>query len=355
MSVPIVDTIVLTWNGLDLIRSFVESYRACTLFPTRLIIVDNASLDGTAEYLANLLSTQNCEIKVITNQENLGFVDGMNQGIRESHAAFVCLANNDLLFSPGWIDEIISVFERNPGIGLLNPNSNSLGARRKDNESLESFSLSLKKKYQGVFVELPFCIGFCMFIRRDVITKVGGLSSEFAPFYFEDTDYSLKTRKAGYLLGVAKGAYVWHQEHASFNQIKNKGEDVFAKNREIFRKKWGKILRILWIVDSHKEVSEALKDAIELARSGNYVWFMTGDMSRTREELFKGLGIFDHSGVNFNVARNDFSRIWMIVIKKKRYDVIICKNKLIAWVLKKFGFNVLSSFDKVKINDIKKA
>ncbi len=349
-----VDIIVLAWNNKPITIDFVESFLANTDIACRLIIIDNASTDGTPEYLLSLKDTARCAFKIVLNKENKGFVAGMNQGISLAGAPYICLANNDLLFSPGWLEEIILVFEKNPMVGLLNPNSNNLGARRKAQESLESFSLTLKDKYQGIFVEMPFCIGFCMFIRREVITKIGGLSPEFAPFFFEDTDYSLKTLKAGYLVGVAKGAYVWHQEHASLGLIKNKSEEVFAKNKEIFQKKWGKILRILWLANGCQEVSGALKDAIELARNGNYVCVMTGDICKKREDLFKDSGCFDHSGVSFIVAKNSLYKIWKILIKKKRYDVIISQNKLIEWVLGKFGYNVLRSFDKAKISGIKK-
>ena len=54
-----------------------------------------------------------------------------------------------------------------------------------------------------------------MLIRRSLIDKVGGLSEEFMPMFFEDTDYSMKSNQAGYKVGVAKKSYVWHQEHAS--------------------------------------------------------------------------------------------------------------------------------------------
>ncbi len=89
------DVIVLTWNGKDLIEGFIKSFLRNTCTSTRLIIIDNASSDGTSEYLASLKDTEKCSFKIILNNENKGFVGGMNQGIAVSDAPYVCLANKD--------------------------------------------------------------------------------------------------------------------------------------------------------------------------------------------------------------------------------------------------------------------
>lgn len=152
-----------------------ESFLACTETPSRLIVIDNGSNDGTKEYLSSLKDTDKCKFVVVLNNENKGFVEGVNQGIRLSDASHVCLVNNDVIFSKGWLAEIISVFENNKQIGLLNPNSNNLGAKVPENKTIESFSKFLREENKGKFVELPFCIGFCLVTKREVIEKVGGV------------------------------------------------------------------------------------------------------------------------------------------------------------------------------------
>ncbi len=354
MSVPIVDTIVLTWNRLDLIRPFVESYRACTVLPTRLIIIDNASNDGTAEYLASLRSSPDCEIKVITNQENLGFVSGMNQGIKESRAQFVCLANNDLIFSLGWLDELVNVFEANKQIGLLNPNSNNLGERLPAGELIEQFGQEIHKKYRGTFVEMPFCIGFCLAIRREVIERIGGFSEEFQPFFFEDTDYSLRAQKSGFLIGVAKGAYVWHKEHASFDRIKKQAEERFTENKKIFEKKWGKTLRIAAVVESPVGLPDTLGQAVQACRQGNFVRLFYRGALPDRAIIFKDNHLIDHSGVIFESFASLPGLLWNILKKKKKYNLVITGNRSISRFLKMFFYLVATGFDPEIIMRLKK-
>ena len=348
------DIIVLTWNRKQIIKNFVESFFANTALSSRLIIIDNGSQDGTGEYLATLKGTDTIKLKIVLNKENKGFVGGMNQGIALSDAPFVCLANNDLIFTRGWLEEVVSVFEKDARIGILNPNSNNLGTHPLSGMPLDDLAEELKKKYKGVFAEMPFCIGFCLFIRREVIEKVGGLSEEFSPFFFEDTDYSLKAQKAGYLIGVAKASYVWHKEHASFKQIGEKKEEFFIKSREAFRKKWGKILRIAWVVNSEEELSAALNDAVKSARSGNYLWFLVKNLNHNGAEIFQKLNLLEHSGIKFIRYSNILNLLWVILTKKKRYDLIISKDRLPGRLFQKFGYRVFDGFDESRINAVKK-
>ena len=347
------DIIVLTWNQKEIIKSFVESLLRTTYLPSQLIIIDNASIDGTREYLESLRSTDQFKVKIILNNENRGFVGGMNQGLTVSSAPYVCLANNDLIFTKGWLSEIISIFEKHPKVGVLNPHSNNLGANPPKGVSLEEFAQQLKARYTGVFVEMPFCIGFCMVIKREVIEKIGGLSEEFHPMFFEDTDYSMKAKSAGYLIGVAKGSYVWHQEHASFKQWPKEKEEVFAKSREKFTKKWGKILRVAWIVEDFKELLDNLDRGINLAREGNFVRFFVKNLHKEREAIFKESNHFEHSGIEFIKFNNLFDLVFKILKKKKRYNLIISKSRSLHWLLDKFKYPVLTDFDEEKIREIK--
>ncbi|MCX5656733.1 MAG: hypothetical protein NTZ48_00620 [Candidatus Omnitrophica bacterium] len=155
----------------------------------------------------------------------------------------MCLANSDLIFTKGWLDEAIGLFESNKLVGILNPNSNTLGAHVKSKESIESLAINLKNRYSSIFVEMPFCIGFCMIMRRDIINESKGLSEDYIPMFFEDSDISMKAKEMGYLIGAAKGAYVWHKEHGSFKETKET-EQIFKRNKRIFQRKWGRVLKI---------------------------------------------------------------------------------------------------------------
>jgi len=347
------DVIVLSWNYLDITKRFLESFLPRAHNLSRLIIIDNASTDGTPEYLSSLKDTPDCAIKVILNSENKGFVGGMNQGIAISNAPYVCLANNDLIFTDGWLEEIISLFEKHKDIGVLNPNSNNLGVRVPCGMSLDDFAKDLKDKYSGVFVEMPFCIGFCMFIRREVIDKVGVLSKEFYPMLFEDSDFSMKARSAGYLIGMAKASYVWHEEHASIEKIGDEKEKIFLKSRETFIKKWGRLLRLAWVVNGYDELLDALGKGIDLARKGNFVWFFVRGLKKKRIEIFAEKNLTEHSGIHFAGFSNIFDLMWKIAKKKKRYDVVMGKNRFTQYIFSRLGYKVLPGPDDGQIAKLK--
>lgn len=348
------DIVVLTWNQLDVIKTFIESFLSNTTLPSRLIIVDNGSNDGTKEYLSSLKDTPDCAFKIILNKENKGYVGGMNQGLESSDAPYVCLANNDLIFTKGWLEEIISVFEKYENIGLLNPNSNNLGTRTPKGTSLPDFAADLKNRYKGLFVEMPFCIGFCMVVKREVIDKVGGMSEEFHPIFFEDSDYSMKVLKAGYLIGMAKASYVWHKEHAAFKQMSGWRETVFVRNRKIFSNKWGRILRIACVAGDYDSLKKNLAASVRLARNGNYIWNFTKDFKKDRAAMFKENGLNEHSGIKFVTFSNICDLLWKIIKKKKRYDLIVTQNNLFRKILRSFNYKCVNEIDDALIAEEKK-
>jgi len=265
------------------------------------------------------------------------------------------LANNDLIFTKGWLEEIISVFKKYDNIGVLNPNSNNLGTRAASGNSLEGFAKDLRNKYEGIFVEMPFCIGFCMVIKREIIDKIGGFSEEFAPLFFEDSDYSMKVKREGFLIGMAKGSYVWHKEHASVDKLGRKKEELFTKSKRIFLKKWGSILRIAWVVDSCQELLDNLENGIRLARGGNYIWFFVNNFFEQKSAIFKKNNLVEHSGVKFIEFRNVFDLSWKILKKKKRYDIIMGKDKFIMRIFSKMGYKILDRLDETEVDKIKMA
>jgi GT2 family glycosyltransferase len=341
------DIIVLTWNHLELTKQFFESLLFNTFLKVRIIAIDNGSIDGTPGYLRELKERLADKLEVIFNKENMGFVKGVNQGLSVSTAPYVCFANNDLIFTKGWLDEMISLFERNKLIGILNPNSNNLGMHISGKESIESLAIVLKNRYKGIFTEMPFCIGFCMVMRRDIIDKSKGLSEDYAPMFFEDSDISMKAKEMGYLIGVAKGAYVWHKEHGSFNEG-SESDNIFKRSQRIFQKKWGKTLRIAWVEDEFIDLLNDLRQSIK------FITFYIKNIDVLREDVFKSLNTFEHSAVQFKKFRSYFGLVWGILVKKKQFDLVISKEKFLRFILSALGKRVVSEVNDILITDIKK-
>src|SRR5581483_6415991 len=111
--------IVLTYNQLEYTRLCVDSLLRHTPQPFELIFVDNASSDGTVDFLRTIPNS-----KLVSNHENLGFAGGNNQGLAIAEGDFVVLLNNDAIVTPGWLDALLRPLERDPRLGFAGPRSN---------------------------------------------------------------------------------------------------------------------------------------------------------------------------------------------------------------------------------------
>ena len=349
---PLCDFVVLTFNKIDVTKNFVKSLLVNTSLPIRVIFVDNASHDGTRDYLRSLKESENCHFEIILNENNLGFIKGVNQGLAKAQAPFICIANNDLTFTPGWLEEIIALFHKRPEVGLLNPNSNNLGVAPSAQQPLEDFAFVLKK-YSGEFIELTDCIGFCMVLKTEVLEKVGFLSEEFLPMFFEDTDYSRRVSQAGWRVGMARASYVWHQEHSSILQLGDERQKIFDKSKEAFLKKWGRTLRLGWVVDG-QDLDGVLAKAITIARLGNYVWLLVKNLKRDRRKIFSENNSDELADIKFVPYQNEVQLLWNVLIKKKKYDYVIVQGKPLPRLLQFFGQKTLDPSELNRISALKK-
>ncbi len=312
------DLILLSWNNLAILKRCVGSLMRCTGVPSRLIIVDNGSTEeGLREYLSSLKDGPNVRLEVIFSSTNEGFSRGMNKGMERSSAPYVCLLNNDLILTEGWLEEMIKVAVSGPSIGIVNPSSNNFGLRFGKDTTLEEFARGFGR-HSGEWVEMNACVGFCMLIKRGVIDNIGFLDDKYGYAYFEDTDYSRRAQAAGFKCVMAKGCYVFHEEGRSGKFLKDKNE-TFDRSARIFEKRWGRILRVVFIV-TEREVASMEKAAQMIKKEldgHNRVWLFAvkgADLS----SLPKHLDLMDDSPKNFFKLKS----FWNIIIKKKRFDRI---------------------------------
>ena len=156
----LVDFIVVTKNQLPYTKQCVESLFQCVSEHFHLILVDNGSTDETRAYFKNIELQKNPrqEISLILNDENMGYAGGLNQGLEKAKSRYVFFCNNDILFYPGTVTEMIRIAETKPTFGLINPNSNEFGLKTHDELYLNS--------QKGKWVERCHTSGFCVIDRK---------------------------------------------------------------------------------------------------------------------------------------------------------------------------------------------
>lgn len=315
------DLVLLTWNELRYTKQAIDSILQYTDIPSRLIIVDNASVSPAKEYLETVKPEGAIkEVLFLRNEQNVGYSKGMNVGMRRSCTPYVCLMNNDILATQGWLSELLKVARDNPEIGILNPSSNTTGQRAAQGDTIQSYSEGLKV-HSGNFVEMGWCVGFCMLIKQELIEKIGYLDEIFGIGYFEDQDYSRKAYLAGYICAMAKASYVWHAEGISTKRLNAGREKIFKKNAAIFHSRWGKPKRIAYVVSgAHRDRFAIIKeDVIRFAKENNWVTIFKKTDSNDMQ-------IPEHSNLTIIELQDRFFYInvlWRLAKKKKRFDRVI--------------------------------
>ena len=299
------DLVLLSWNHLEETLPCLESLFASTTLPCRLFIVDNGSEPETRKALAQVQPQGSVHtVTLLQNETNLGFPRGMNRGIAASSAPYVCILNNDLRFTAGWLEELLAIAKTSDDIGLVNPGSSTFGSHPPKGMALEAYAQACARRFKGIYTEVGMCIGFCMLIKRAVIDKIGGLTEEVERIFFEDEDYSMRAQRAGFCSVVADGAYVYHAEHKTVKKMPER-EALFTRNQNWCNERWGKRLRIAWPVPeklhpAHPRLKEYLEELVGWARRRNHVYaIVPGARDTAQRELFNAAGLVPHADVHW--------------------------------------------------------
>lgn len=243
-TLPPVAIVMLTWNGLHYTRECLASLRALTEgVEYRVIVVDNGSSDGTREYLRTL-----DWIELIENSENLGYVRGNNQGIAAAPPGWdVLLLNNDMrIIQADWLQRLRAVAHSDAAYGvvgcrLLMSDGRLLHAGTyMPNDSFWGWQIGGGEEDIGQYYrvrEVEGIVGACMYLRRDVIATIGGLDERFFSYY-EDTDYCLRARQAGYKVVVVGDVSLIHHENVSTRLNKVDFWGMYGTSQAIFLEKW---------------------------------------------------------------------------------------------------------------------
>lgn len=240
-----VSIVMLTFNKLHYTKNCLEQLKKVT-DNYELVVVDNASTDGTVEYLKQIGWT---DVKLITNKENVGFAAGCNQGVEAASNELVCLLNNDTYPLAGWLDALVVSLE--PGVGavggkLMFPNGRVQHVGIAFDEGLKPFHPYYGAPYELIRespypLEVPGVTAACLLTTKAIWKEVGGMDTGYLGGQYEDVDFNLKLHQRGYRVIYQPRAVLVHYEHASFGQGAL-ADTSMQNNLQRLLKKWGPIL-----------------------------------------------------------------------------------------------------------------
>lgn len=212
-------TIVITnYNGGSLLGDCVESIRRHSQ-DYQIVLVDNHSTDNS---ISNVRPGR--DLSVIRLPQNLGFARATNKGIRRSVGRYIVLLNSDTVVTPSWLDKLIESANKSARIGivtpkLLRPRSSIIDST---GHSYQYQTATCRDRGQGEtdrgqfdsLTELVSCSFPCVLMKSEMINAVGFLDEKMF-FYFEDVDYSLRARLAGWRIIFCPQVTVFHARGGS--------------------------------------------------------------------------------------------------------------------------------------------
>lgn len=237
--------VILCHNNLADSDRCLRSVAQFTPEPIEIVLVDNGSTDGTAEW-ASRLEQSFGNVRVLRNARNLGYAPAVNQGLAVLPGRDVLLLNNDVVVTPGWLGGLLALLREDGTTGLVGAVSDYARDPQLiqtppygDNvEAMLAFAIRRAAERCGDRSEGRRLSGFCMLLRRELIERIGGLDERFVPGFFEDDDYSVRATLAGYRIRVAQDVFVHHVGNRTFKQLGLDLKQHLRDNWERFRDKW---------------------------------------------------------------------------------------------------------------------
>ncbi|WP_373213966.1 glycosyltransferase family 2 protein [Fusobacterium mortiferum] len=240
-----VSVIIVNYNTLELTKNTIESvFKKTEGLNYEVILVDNASTDGSVEYFENNYKEK---IIFIQNRENLGFGKANNKGIEIAKGKYIFLLNSDTLLINNAIKILFDFMEQNIECGVCGGNLYD-----RDNKPVHSFKKELvniysdfdfiknfilkfiyKKRmdfnYTNKNIEVGYITGADMFIRKKMLEKVGIFDSDFF-MYFEETELTARIKSSGKKIISVPQAKIIHLEGKS-TQFKERKFRMFTESK----------------------------------------------------------------------------------------------------------------------------
>jgi len=253
---PKVCIIILNWNGLEDTIECLESLKKISYPNYEVIVVDNGSEGEDAQVLKEKFGDY---IYLIRNDKNYGSTGGNNIGMRyaldNSNADYLLLLNNDTIVDAQFITEMLKVAETDPTIGIagarvyyyddpdrLQPAGVKISLWTAQTKGLVEAPMQRTKRtevdggqYDPVR-EVDWVTGCCFLIKKRVVENIGFFDESFF-CYWDEPDYCLRAKKAGYKIVYVPRAKLWHKVGAATKKVTGFGHYYGARNSFLFMRK----------------------------------------------------------------------------------------------------------------------
>ena len=254
---PLASLVIPTRDSVDLLRTAVGSILDKTTYPDyEILIVDNRSEKAETFRFFRQLTARHANIRVLPYDHDFNYSAINNHAVHHANGSVVGLLNNDVeIISPGWLDEMVGHALR-PEVGcvgakLFYPNGTVqhggiiLGIGGVAGHAHKYFPHDAQGYFSRLQVQqnLSAVTAACLVVRKEIYLEVGGIEESHLRVAFNDVDFCLRVRAAGYLNVFTPFAQLYHHESIS-RGLDNTPEKMERFNREVvyMRSRWGPLL-----------------------------------------------------------------------------------------------------------------
>ena len=331
-----VSVVILNWNGVEMLRTFLPSVLVCSSgHEVEICVADNGSTDNSCEMLKEEFPT----VRLIQLDDNYGFAEGYNRALSQVEAEYVVLLNSDVEVTPDWLEPLVSFMDEHPEVAACQPKILS----QKNRSYFE---------YAGAaggyidYLGYPFCrgrifekvekddgqyntnrsvfwaTGAALMIRQDIYDRVGGLDGRFFA-HMEEIDLCWRLRSRGYGIFCIPGSTVFHVGGATLKKENPRKTFLNFRNN----------LLMLYKNLPQKELKSVMRKRAVLDFIAASFFFLKGDFAasravfRARKQFKRLTPRFEEDRqenlsltVNHNIPeRYRFSILWKFKFQGKKY------------------------------------
>jgi len=225
--------VILNWNGAELLEQFLPSVLSYSN-EANIYVADNASTDNSIL----VITARFPSIKIIRNNGNYGFATGYNLALEQVEEPYYALVNSDVEVTENWLAPILSIFENEPEIGIIQPKI--LDYKNKENFEYAGAAGGFIDKYGYPFcrgrlftsiekdnhqyddeMNIFWASGACFFIRKEIFKKLNGFDDDFFA-HQEEIDLCWRAFNLGHKTKYTYKSVVYHVGGATLNNSNSK-------------------------------------------------------------------------------------------------------------------------------------
>jgi len=244
----IIDIVLPVAGNYTQVKAFIDSVIHNTFNPFRLIIVDNGITEPELLSYLTELKKNNENIRLVAKGVTSGYAVSLNKGLEVSKSELVAILNPAVIVSKNWLNKLKDGLLSNENISMIAPMCNNrfipnidirFNPQADTMAQLEEYNNFLENNDKPAVMEVPYILGYCMLIKKELLEKCGGFDSIFGTsMYFADFDLCFRAVRKGFKAFVSNKTVIY-RDNSDLDEIRHP-EVKLPVNYSLFSKKWNR-------------------------------------------------------------------------------------------------------------------